>query len=193
MPETHIQFEDIGALLRGKTRSDLLGEAAMSLDSLMHTPGGGLEAAGNEAAEHLRAMVQDEARFADRPTVHRVADTEVVNAVKEPVSIASAKSERNFDFYLLGFPFDLRPSGPWSFNELKVEVAFFTGPQEYRPKVHAIFPNLKMQEKLPATGLSQVSLEPSVDFEVKNRGAGAPGLDRTGLLVLFGILPQRLA
>jgi hypothetical protein len=169
MPEIHIQFESIAAL-GGKARSDLLAEAADSLDSLMHAQGGETETGGSEAAKHLRAMMQDEARFAERPNVYEVTAEEVVKAAKQLVPIAAAKYEQNFRFYLMRFPFDLRPSGPWSFNELKVEVQFGSGPQEHRPKVHAIFPNSKMQEKLSATGTLQVSLEPTLEFQAKTGG-----------------------
>lgn len=65
-------------------------------------------------------MMRDEARFAERPDVDAVAAARVAEAAKQPVPIETAEYERNYRFYLIKFPFDLRPSGPWSFNELKV-------------------------------------------------------------------------
>lgn len=166
MPEIHLQFKEIPALDE-RSRSTLLADAANSLDSLMNTQGAETESARSEAAGHLRALMRDEVKFAARPSVDPVGAAQAAGEAKQPVAIAVADYEKNYRFYLIKFPFDLRPAGPWSFNELKVEVEFASGQQEHRPKVHAIFPDSKMQDKLSATGSLQVSLEPSLEFQAK--------------------------
>jgi hypothetical protein len=176
-------LDDFAASTR-KSRNELLEEAAAACDALANTMGGGSEPAPpEEASVRLREFRQDEARFSDRPEVYALSETEAFAHVKLPVTIRATAYSSHNDYYLVGFPFDLQPAGPYKFNELKVEVKFLAEHKDRSPKVQAMFPAGKLQEMLKADLNLEVSVKPDVGFEVKTgevdlsaSAAGGPGV-----------------
>ncbi|HEY7390999.1 MAG TPA: hypothetical protein VH640_20950 [Bryobacteraceae bacterium] len=190
----------------GKSRDDLLAEAAAACDNLANRMGaGGGQAAPDEASIRLREFRQDEARFSERPEVYALSGTEAFAQAKLPMPIQeSAYSSRN-DYYLVGFPFDLQPAGPYKFNELKVRVDFTAEHENRSPKVQGMFPAGKLQEMLKADLNLEVSIKPDVGFEVKTGqvelstgAAGGPGVKGSAEVggaakgeAAFGVGPMR--
>ena len=168
----------------GKSRNDLLAEAATACDALANTMSGdGEEAPPEEASIRLREFRHDEACFSARPEVYALSGTEAFAQVKLPVTLSESAYSSGNSYYLVGFPFDLQPAGPYRFNELEVTVNFTAEREDRRPKVQAMFPAGRLQEMLKADLDLQVSVKPDVGFEVRTgeidlsvAAAGGPGV-----------------
>ena len=155
---TKLQF------LPARDRNALIEKAA---DELEHSPSpgiGGGEQKETAEGKLIRALAQDEGRFADRPQVIPITDQAYLTA-KLPVPVAIEKLLQQYRFYLLQFSFDLKPAPGWSFNSLTVQVEFNPDHQSERPKIYALFPNKKFSQILQLGGKVQAGIGASIDFE----------------------------
>jgi hypothetical protein len=151
----------------GARRSELLRAAAEAAESLQHFAGPGESGALDEGAAALREVMHDEIVFSEQPEVYPVNAEEVLKKANLPMSIAASDYGANFKHFLVTFPFDVQPAGPWNFNQLKLEIKFRAGENERLPKVQALFPETRFQEVLKADGSLEIGLTPSLEFGVK--------------------------
>jgi hypothetical protein len=154
----------------GARRSELLLAAAEVADNLRHFAGGGEPALADEGALALRQLADDEIVFSEQPEVYPIEVEEALKSVKFPVAVSTADHGAKFNYFLVKFPFDVQPAGPWNFNQLKVRIEFRAGEEERRPKVQALFPEARFQDVLKVDGALEIGLSPKLEFGV-NTGA----------------------
>jgi hypothetical protein len=156
--------------LAGINRQELLLEAAQSLDALRGPMAGESTLSQTPEGNLVRELAEDKAEFASEPVIYRITDKDFLTG-KLPVPIHIKELSRNFDFYFLAFPFDLRPGTGtgWGFNQLVVQIEF--NPEDAvakgRPKVYQIFPSTKYQKFFEADANLEVSLDPNLEFSAK--------------------------
>ena len=154
----------------GAHRSKLLLAAAEAADSLGNFQGlGGIRTA-DDGATALRALAGDEIVFSSQPEVYPITVEEAIKSAKLPASVAAADFGARHKYFLVRFPFDVQPAGPWNFNELKVRIEFTSSGVERHPKVQGLFPDARFQDLLKADASLEIGLTPSAEFAV-NTGA----------------------
>ena len=116
MSEAEIEFSGLAA--HQEARAGLLTAAAGAADALENFQGGTEE---NESGDGklLRQFSQDVARFST-PIVDAVTLEAALASHLLPIPVDIAALAAKSRFYLIRFPFELKPQGPWSFNELTV-------------------------------------------------------------------------
>src|SRR5262249_1192439 len=119
-----------------------------------------------EAGQVLR-LFREDAVFADRPEVYPISGVQALNVSKFPVPVEEADFTKGYKYYLIRFPYDLHPSGPYGFNRLQVRVDFYTVEGGRRTKVQARFPGSEHKDILRASAELEVKVEPNLDFAVE--------------------------
>jgi hypothetical protein len=149
-------------------RNQLLANAADQLNALRGVMGSadvrGAAPADTPEACTIRAMAKDEGRFADKPQVFPVTN-EAYLAARLSVPVATGQMMNQYRFYLLRFSFDLRPAAGWAFNKLAVQVEFDADETGDRPKVYALFPDMKFKPILGAEAKVNAGLGADMQFE----------------------------
>jgi len=164
-----LEFFDADAA-SGARRSQLLFAAADTAESLGNFQGPGGTRAADDGAIALRALAQDEIVFSSQPEVYPIAVEEAIKSAKLPASVKTGDFGAGHKYFLVRFPFDVQPAGPWNFNELKVRIEFKSIGVERRPKVQGLFPDTRFQDLLKADASLEIGLTPSAEFAV-NTGA----------------------
>jgi hypothetical protein len=166
-----VDLEFFDRAVSGRSRrSQLLLAAAEAADNLQNFAGTGESGAPDRGATVLRELVNDEIVFASQPEVYPIKVEEAMKSARLPSSVESADFGAPYKYFLVRFPFDVQPAGPWNFNELKVRIEFSAGPNERRPKVQGLFPEARFQDVLKADASLEIGLTPSAEFAV-NTGA----------------------
>jgi hypothetical protein len=151
----------------GVPRSELLLAAAEVADNLRNFAGAGGSSIPDEGATALRELARDEIVFSAQPEIYPIDVEEALKSVKMPLSVSAADYGARFKYFLVKFPFDVQPAGPWNFNQLKVRIEFRAGEQERRPKVQALFPEARFQDILKTDASLEIGLSPTLEFGVK--------------------------
>jgi len=160
-----LQFFD-AAVAGGPRRSEFLLSAAQVADNLERFQGSGGTHAADEGAVALRELTKDEIVFSAQPEIYPIKVEDAIKSAKLPDSVALEDFGARSKYFLVRFPFDVQPAGPWNFNELKVRIEFNCGSEERRPKVQGLFPEARFQDVLKADASFEIGLTPNAEFAV---------------------------
>src|SRR5215467_13100503 len=164
MDNAGFDFDDVA----GINRKELLIDAAHRLDGLRGYLSGQGEVRETPEGEMVRALAQDEGRFARSLTVRNITDKEyVVRNLPVPVSVTELF--RKYRHYFMEFPFELDPAAGWSFNKLEVRIDFNPDKsgQAELPKIFQIFPDPKFQKLFEANANLEVGVKANGEFSAK--------------------------
>lgn len=164
-----VDFFDAAAA-SGAGRSALLLAAADAADSLGNFQGSGGTRAADDGAIALRALAQDEIVFSSQPEVYPIDVDAALKSAQLPPGVSAASFAAGHKYFLVRFPFDVQPAGPWNFHELKVRIEFTCSDGERRPKVQGLFPSTRYQDLLKADASLEIKVTPSAELSA-NTGA----------------------
>ena len=150
----------------GTRRAELLLGAANAADNLRNFAGTADSTSPDAGAQALRELMKDEIILSERPEVYPIKVEDALKSVVLPVPVAGGAFGSKYKFFLVKFPFDLHPAGPWNFNQLKLQINFRAGDQERCPKVLALFPEKRWQDVLKADARLQIDVSPNLEFGV---------------------------
>src|SRR5579885_3592578 len=152
---------------RGLDRRSLLLEAAERLDDLEnHLGPGDSTKAESVAAQQIRAFADDEAEFADIPTMYKITEQYFLQLPDKTVPYSFKQLAARNDFYWLDITINLHPKTKWAFNQIRVDIEFnpYAPKDGTRPKAYQIFPDEQLVEYMKVHAQAQVGLDANLNL-----------------------------